>query len=260
MFKKKRLLTKKRFNFYFFAGKRRLFKKLAYIGWILVILIFFGLIVWALTGNYFKIKTIDCQLDSFPCPPEANIFFEPAYGKNLILLNAWQLADGFVKKNPRFLKVDIKKNFPNQLEIKIAPRVPLAILKNKKNLTALIDENGFVIERQENIKTNLPIIEVNLLPPVGEAVVDSNLLTALKLAQNLGWSYLPFIKISLLIPDSLQVDLPNNLVATFSAKKDIKHQVDSLQYLLSHSRMGNETIRGIDLRFKKPVIKVDKNP
>ena len=205
-------------------------------------------------GSFFKVKTIFCQKGDFVCDKKEILLFNQAIGQNIFLLKTKSLAEKICKNSPDYKEVLIKKKLPDQLMITIVSRSAFALLEAGLGKKMVIDEEGYILS-DGDLTVNLPRVLVRVLPTPGEKISDEKTLQALKLIKLLEGSFLSFKKIDGISKSDLTLFLSQGLIATFSAQKDLVTQVDSLQYILRHSRMEDSKIQAIDLRFQKPVLK-----
>lgn len=254
MFRKKRPITKKKIKEFKGLKSRYIILTLKTFAVFIVIILLAAVGILVFAGDFFKIKSISCQKNNFPCSEETEKIFFNAYGASIFLFNSQELAIKVKKNNPGFGKILIKKKLPDRLFIEIIPREEFAILKLGTVRQAVVDEEGFVFsDKAESL--NLPIFLVNSLPGIGDSIADETILKGLKLINLLKNSYISFEYINYPDEDSLTILLSDNFIATVSAKKQLSSQVDSLQYILRHSKIEDKVIEGVDLRFQKPVVK-----
>lgn len=208
---------------------------------------------WLFSGSLFEIKTISCQKENFDCPVTIMASFEEARGQNIFLYKTKTLTRNVEKRNPELKQVLIKKQLPNALRVTLVSRQPFAILEMTSGQAVVADEEGFVLGMFQPDRP-LPHLKVVSLPVIGEMISDPILVKELNLAKLLQVSYLNFEYISYSDETSFNVLFLDNVVATVSAQKDLVPQVDSLQYILSHSRMKDKALKTVDLRFQKPIV------
>lgn len=211
-----------------------------------------GFFFWLSTSDFFKVKTIDCFKENFGCSQQENSLFESLYGQNIFFLQTKVHSQNIAKKNPEILKIKTTKKLPNTLKISLIPRKAVAIFK-KGEEKLLVDKAGFVFARAEKAQTQLPLIITNRPLVIGEYLLSDLEKKSLFLSSKLKESFIQFDEIRLANNDSLEVYDPGKLIATFSAQKPLTSQVDSLQYVLNHSRMDQKVLK-IDLRFDKPIL------
>jgi len=222
---------------------------------ILAILSLLGLLgFWVFTGDLFKIKNISCQQKGLPCDEKIITLFQEALGQNIFLLKTRYLQEKIIKMTPQYRRINIQKRLPETLVITIMPREPFAKVEASNGKQVMVDEEGRVLETTAyNLK--LPKLLVYVLPQAyDQLLVDQKLIAGLELIKLLQNSYLNFEYISYPNETTLTVIMSDRVIASFSAQKDLNTQVDSLQYILRHSRMKDKEIRTIDLRFQKPII------
>ena len=212
-----------------------------------------GLGWWLFQGKYFRVSRIICEQDSFPCSESTLAWFQEALDTNIFLFKPNHLANAIIRQQPILAVVTLEKRLPNQLRVTIYSRQPFTLLEGPQGEKIVVDEAGVGLPNQPASFTG-PKLKAASLPVIGEATVDPSTLQGLNLIGLLQRSYIPFEHIWYSELNSFTAQLTNDIVATFSGQKDLSGQVDSLQYILHHSRMEDKAIQGIDLRFQKPVI------
>ena len=210
--------------------------------------------VWILKGPFFQIKEVNCRKDNFPCSQELVALINEVKDQNIFLFNSKLFLPKIKQNFPKFQQIIFKKHLPDKLEIEVIPRRPFAILQNDSGKRVLVDEEGFAFA---NLQTDmLPLIKAHSLPAIGELVSEPGVIQGLKLVKLLQDSYLNFEYVDYPSETNLTVILSDELKAIFSLQKSFAPQVDSLQYILRHSRMEDKSIEIIDLQFEKPVLKL----
>ena len=204
-------------------------------------------------GEFFQIGQISCQQDSYPCREPIEALFQEALGKNIFLFKTRTLALRVGKQEPALADVTVTKHLPDRLQITVVSRQPFALLIDPQGEAVVVDTAGMALPVPAREFTG-PKLRTASLPVIGEVTADSQVTAGLRLIELLQLSYIPFEYISYPDKISLTTQLTNKVIATFSAQKDLSGQVDSLQYILHHSRMEDKAVTGIDLRFQKPII------
>ncbi len=116
-----------------------------------------------------------------------------------------------------------------------------------------LTENGQIIT-QSSSKKPLLYLDKSLKLTSGQKVTDPQILFAGKIAAGLAKSDFSVASIRLLPSADIAVYNPQNAIAVFSADKDAKNQIDSLQQVLAKAKIDAAKIVKIDLRFDQPVI------
>lgn len=227
---------------------------------LILILAFLSLIigiVFLFKGKTFKINKLTCQKEGFSCKKEA-IFFEELRGQNIFLANTTKIPQKIKSQVLTIKEVKIKKRLPDEVLIEIIPRNSVAALTKDEKSWFLIDEDGFVFQKIFDKPKDLPVILIN--DPevsffIGGQVENEALIKTLSLLDQLRGNFIPFKQIALLEKETINVFLNEPIVASFSTKKSVALQVDSLQFILRQSKIEGKMPAFIDLRFNKPVIK-----
>jgi len=209
-----------------------------------------------LKSDFFKIKTIDCQKDGFPCQKEAD-FFAELKGQNIFTASSEKIINDVKDKIPSLKEIKLNKHFPSRITIDIVSRQPLVGLCAKNKSCYLVDESGFIYKKVFSFPNHLPFITDQLSPGFSYPgfIKESYLLKALKTAAELKKNFILFKQIILNSKEEMTIFLSEPVIASFSSQKSLKAQVDSLQFILRQSKIEGKLPAAIDLRFQKPVIK-----
>lgn len=241
---------------------RKIKRKISFVFKILsfltVFLLLISLVVYFLTGDFFKITYLNCTKENHPCTDKEKSFFLDLIGENIFLLDSNKIVKALKKTFPKIDKLKIKKQLPNKVLIELTERKSLAGIAFDKKNCYLVDQYGYVLEKTKtcpktkpkivlkNIKTNFKLNE-----EIKEPGLKAGLLVVKLMKDN-------FLLLNGLVVDSdqrLTLDLSENVTATLSVQKDISLQVDSLQFILRQSKIEGDLPSYIDLRFDKPVIR-----
>ncbi|MGB9911165.1 MAG: cell division protein FtsQ/DivIB [Microgenomates group bacterium] len=219
-----------------------------------------------------KIKNFECREEENLCQEELKKELGSfLLGKNFLFFSSSKLRTEILNRYPLIKEIEVKKKFPWQLEIKIKKRQPMTGLAFSLNFNSestpsaflkweieegifLIDNEGVILEKKE--KTDLPLIllkeKLNLSP--GEKIKEEKIVKGVKILEKMRLRLLE-PKISYFSSQfSFTVWLKEGVFVLFSLEKDIDYQLDSLQFILSQSKIKMGKIKKIDLRFDKPVI------
>ncbi len=210
--------------------------------------------MWTFMGDFFKIKSIVCEINKLPCDEKTKVIFNQTLGQNIFLFKGHHFSDEVLRNNQEFKQISFKKKLPETLLINLISREPFAVVEDNEGNKVVVDDAGVVLE-SNLVKSNLPTLWLYSLPfSNDELSVNQQLSTGLELIRLLKNSYLNFEQIKYSSEINISIFLFDQMIATLSAQKDLNSQVDSLQYILHHSRMKDKEIRTIDLRFQKPVV------
>lgn len=238
-------------------------------GGLLIGLIVLGIIVYILfTLNIFYVQNFDIKsfdkdelvyLDNEELEDKLAEFI----GIRLFQLDVTKVEKKLIDNFPFVKEVYVSKRVPNSLSIKIVERIPtLKLVKDK--LSYLMDDDGMILgvcTDFENYCENVPtitvlhylgMIEVGVKPFITE--VDE----VINLAENEKDLSLDIQEF--LIPEEsvISVSFEDSTKAIFSTQKDIAEQIGVYSYTRENLILKNESFKEIDLRFDRPVIRVDK--
>jgi hypothetical protein len=223
-----------------------------------VFLFLVGLLIYFLTGDYFKIAYINCTKKDLPCSDKEKSFFLDFIGENIFLLDSNNETESIKKNYPKIESLEVRKELPNKVYITIKEREAFAAVTFDQKYWYLIDRSGYILEKKETYPKSKP------------KIILKNSHSSFKPDQELnqdglsaGLFILELIKDNFLLFDRLVVDsneritlfLSEGVVATLSAQKEVAPQVDSLQFILRQSKIEGDLPSFIDLRFNKPVVR-----
>jgi cell division protein FtsQ len=219
-----------------------------------------GLVLWVLTAPLFRLRTVEV---GGPSRRVASAWVRqvlaPLQGRNLVRLS---LADATARlqSNPWIEKVEIEKELPAALRVKLAERRPVALLLSGQNL-AYADTAGRPIaplatpgELEEARKSGLLVVSFARKPqPNGIGVA-----AALKVAAELGrvqpdWAA-KLAQIEVLGEEDFRLHtdaLPFPLLVTAG---QVGPKVQRLVELLPELTQRYTRIEAVDLRFSRRIV------
>jgi len=207
------------------------------------------------------------------CPGEMwNELTSLTFGKNLIFLKKKEIV-GKILSNHQIIKdLKIKRVLPDKLIFKLEKRKGVAVLGFELNLEEkeatfsgkpvfettkdfyMVDEDGVVVKKENDSFLPLILLSEQLNLNIGQQVPQSQIIEAIKFLTTLRLNLLEPKIAKITSPYSLTVWLKDGEEIVFSFKKEIQIQVDSLQFILSRSKIEGRRVKKIDLRFDKPVV------
>ena len=114
------------------------------------------------TINKFKIKEIEIENNEILDDQELKNIFSFLYSRNIIFLNSDELKK-IINQNSFIEKIQIKRIFPDKLEIKVFEKEPIAILINNNQKKFYLGKKNDLIEFRKILKyKNLPIVKGEL--------------------------------------------------------------------------------------------------
>lgn len=208
------------------------------------------LIVLAFLGAFlFKIHKVEVA-GGRGCVDESAVISQ-FKGKNILTVLSKQAQKTITEVYKCAKNVSVQKKYPSTLVITVEADRPLVKVGDKN---IYITENGFVLENQN--QENLPAIFFDKEPELrqGERIEDDTVVFALSLISQIEKTDFVATSIRILNPAMISVYNRENRAVIFTSEKDANVQVDSLQLILSESKIDPSKIEKIDLRFAKPVI------
>ena len=172
-------------------------------------------------------------------------------GKNIFTVSSKQAQETIANIYKCAKNVTVQKKYPSTLVVTVDVDRPLVKVGDKN---IYITENGFVLEGQN--QGNLPTIFFDKEPELrpGGKIEDDTVLYSLSLISQIGKTDFVATSIRILNPAMISVYNRESQAVIFTSEKDTSSQVDSLQLILSESKIDPSKIEKIDLRFAKPVI------
>ena len=172
-------------------------------------------------------------------------------GKNILTVTSRQAQSTITDTYKCAKNVTVQKKYPSTLIITVESDRPLVKVGDKN---IYLTQNGFVLENQN--LGNLPAIFFDKEPElkIGEKIEDDTIVYCLSLISQIGKTDFVTTSVRILNPAMISVYNRENQAVIFTSEKDASRQVDSLQLILSESRIDPSKIGKIDLRFAKPVI------
>ena len=197
----------------------------------------------------FKIKNIEVS-EASGCIDE-NVIITQYKGKNIFTVSSKQAQNTITETYKCAKNVTVQKKYPSMLVITVEADRPLVKVEDKN---IFITEKGFVLENQN--QGNLPAIFFDKEPELkpGEKIEDATVVFALSLISQIGKTDFVATSIRILNPVMISVYNRENQAVIFTSEKDANVKVDSLQLILSESKIDPSKIDKIDMRFVKPVI------
>ncbi|MBD3426208.1 MAG: FtsQ-type POTRA domain-containing protein [Candidatus Omnitrophica bacterium] len=178
-------------------------------------------------------------------------------GRNIFTVNARQVQTLVKSDYPQFKKVEIRRRFPDVLEVDIVSREPMAIIESGGGI--VIDSEGVVLNVGEVRKGLVKVRGISFflnMPERGEKITSGALDRALLLLEILRKKMgsekanIEYIDIS---------DRNNLVLGIYGAKvkmgsEDFFKKTQQLRDIINDPNINMDDIRYIDLRFDDAVI------
>lgn len=160
-------------------------------------------------------------------------------------------------------EVYVSKRVPNSLQVRIVERAPTLKLSKGEDIY-LIDSDGLVLEdcMVKNSKCgDVPIVKVSYYTSeinVGEQPFITEIDEIIQIIQK--QSELGVEITQILVPESgvIYAILDDSTRVIFSAVDDVFDQINLYSYTRENLLLKNEGFKEIDMRFDRPVVRVDK--
>lgn len=157
---------------------------------------------------------------------------------------------------PALEDVEIKRRFPDTLEVYWKERVPVAVVYQGQN-NFLVDQQGFVYGRlSPNAEVNLPRVKLDQKETLalGERLRGGSFEQILDLLQSLEEQQVAVKEVTL-YSDELTLDLAQGGKVLLRLSASSEMEVRELAAILERYRRQGDSFREIDLRFKTPVVR-----
>ncbi|MGB9706833.1 MAG: cell division protein FtsQ/DivIB, partial [Microgenomates group bacterium] len=191
-----------------------------------------------------------------PCSPKLwTELTSLTFGKNIIFLPIRTIEKEILRLNPTLKEAKIKKKLPDKLIFELKEREEAIVLGfDGVDEFLIVDKEGVVLGKEK--KSNLPLVLLKepLKLDIGQKIKEEKVIQAINFLTHLRLNLFEPKIAKIVSPYSLEVELKDDLVTTFSFKKETQIQIDSLQFILSRAKIEGKGIKKIDLRFDKPVV------
>ena len=221
-----------------------------------------GFLTLKYTNTYFQIKTI---LVEGNIPGNQIKGLENLKGQSLYFLTDSYIADTLVKNNPNIRLVEIIKEFPNKLVLKLEHIKPAAQLKLNVGFAELSDEGKILKKlkpsqtrlKQKNVR--LPIINFYQQFDYYQITTGNNLdyeeiVTTLFLLKKSRELDLKIESIDISGLTMIVFNLKDKKII-FTSQKTNEKQAFELEAIIKQFKIEAKDFKILDLRFDKPLIK-----
>jgi len=186
------------------------------------------------------------------------------YQKQIFLVDEEELAKNIKKNNPYVKEVQVKKVYPDSIQLNIWKYPPLAVLKLPEGFFILSQDGRILTKERNNTFTTLPTmtfyqkLAFKAYKP-GEFLTFSDMLQALEFTQALkNFSFTVDtidIKGTNMIACNLIIDAKPSTIL-FSTEKGLDQQLYELNTILKKFSQDSTNFKKIDLRFNRPVVEL----
>lgn len=248
-------------------NKRR-FKSLSIRFWwpLAVTLVIIGIAAFVWRGQAFRVKKIDCYLDTYPC----SLVFESAL-VNLTKQNIFLLKNEAVISDLKLLDqtinlVEIEKKLPNKLTITMLRNPALALVLQTNYLdeeatpAAFPQETWFHLDTAGNLQPlsgltdpSLPLIKVGSDLEFSTGISPISLKLT-ELVNHLNDAYVQWVTLTFFSKERVTITSNLGPVAILNPSQPLKKTIATLQYILANLKIGEKLPKTIDLRFNQPVL------
>lgn len=249
-------------------------KKFIYLGGIFLFSL--GVLYFLFFSSFFNFKKIDFSKNSETIIPESisldqvkqevNIFLEKRSflifpKNNFFLFKEKTLEKELLKKNSQIEKIEVKKEFPSQLILKIEEKRPIAILFSEEKKFFLLEKNGMIFkeifEKDLEFYKDLPLIKENFEMVFSKELVSPPVLAFIKgvydeipkKVKSANWQT-KIISVSFLdsfYKISFKTSKGGEIYFSFFDKRSIEERIDLLKRFLEEKNLSLENVKYIDI-------------
>lgn len=247
--------------------RKTIFKNRIFWLILLILIILCGVFYLICFNSFFQIKKIEIiGNEKISSQKIHDLTFEKIYQKILLFptksiffVNLKEIENNILEKEILIDKVNLKRKFPDKIEIRINEKKPFAIFVQNEN-NFLIDKNGIVFEKYKNIEENQNLIKIqNLIfysnVKVGDKVIEKKQMEQiLYIKDNLG--FIQIVEVILASEQRLNVRTVENWEVYFNLKQNLDWQITKLKSILDQKipTEKRNKLKYIDLRFEKVYI------
>ncbi|HEB13795.1 MAG TPA: FtsQ-type POTRA domain-containing protein [candidate division WWE3 bacterium] len=208
-----------------------------------------------LRSDIFQVKKMDFEFEQLA--DEALVrqrILEEVVARSIFFLNSQAVEENIKADFPTIKSVGVEKKLPDRVFIRVAVRVPLAIVQDGSGEKFLVDEEGFLFREAQ--KEKLPVIKLgeSFEGQVGDFVSGEGVagyLETLDLAAEKGLE----TKAIFLRSSTIELKLKKTTV-WLDAENKISPQIDLLTQLLQRYKLNGKVPKSVDLRFARPVVRL----
>ncbi|MEK7622709.1 MAG: hypothetical protein AAB430_02460 [Patescibacteria group bacterium] len=203
-------------------------------------------------SDFFKIKSIGCELDQYPCP----LIYEPVlvglHNQNILQISSLSINRQLQALDPSLAEINLRRTLPDKIYLKLTRRLALARIESADAKVYFMDSKGEIFTGQQT-SSQLPVINVPADKPVslGRSDFSDSLF---KLITALNEYFIASQKITWLPQQIIELQTAKGPLAVINLEKDISASIAALQYILSGFKIDEALPAKIDLRFDKPVL------
>ena len=219
------------------------------------ILIFFVLLV--IISTLFVVEKIEIISEK---KVKSFLGSELIKGKNILVLNKRDLQQNLQDLNPSINNLNIKKIYPNKIQIYYKLIEPLAFIKANEGFLYISDSSK-ILRKSKKLENATDVTEIFyyqkfdfITNSVGSYIdyVDIRYsLDILKKVKEYGYEV---VSIDISRPNMIRLNLGDSVVI-FTAEKDIDGQIDKLEKIIKQFKVEGNSFSLLDLRFDKPILR-----
>lgn len=218
----------------------------------------YGLRYFFLNSDFFTVKEIYVNKDKGAALKESEVKLNRLYsGRNIFLVDLKQAQSMIKDEYPQLKKVEVRRQFPDRIEIDMIMREPVAVIEYGGGV--VIDREAVVVSTGVKVEGLIKIRGVGFflnMPSKGDRIKNPMLEKGLVLLDGVYKKMGPNIKnINYVdISDKNNIILCIHGVNVKMGADDFSHKIDRLNDMLRDSKLHLQEINYIDLRFKDAVI------
>ncbi len=176
-------------------------------------------------------------------------------GENIFFMDTDGLTKQLLKSNFLIKKINVKKIFPDNLQLTVNPRIGEVLLISSPSAYFLSDDGVVIGKADNNIFYQFPLIYYNNLHPNIGDTVGNDLQSLLELLAQLKNSNIIVQRIE--IDPNLQeahIVTSDDTLILLSLTKNYQNVATPLQIIMTRFRIEGKSVSTIDFRFDKPIV------
>ncbi|MCJ7827687.1 hypothetical protein MUP65_00885 [Patescibacteria group bacterium] len=206
-------------------------------------------------SDLFRVEGVVCVQDEQDCWPSLWLDLTgKVEGQSLFVFSATRLEDQTLESYPELSSVSVKRLWPRMIFFKIITKKPLIRICLPKSAAETVQPTNCQIYAADG--TVLTQAHLDGLPQVrATEVKQSSFGPIFRLYEAFGAAGI-IVGEGVLVEEgrAIEVGVTGRKV-TFSLEKEVFSQVDSLQDILSRSKMNSKPVFEVDFRYEKPVVR-----
>ncbi|MBF0252249.1 MAG: FtsQ-type POTRA domain-containing protein [Candidatus Omnitrophica bacterium] len=242
------------------AGGGKPNKKVLFVLLSLIIIssAFWGLRIYFLENTMFRIKKVDIIGNQTQLGSNTIDYINSIYkDRNIFSIDLKHAAGAIALKHPTAKNIEIRKKYPDTLQVNILNRTPIACLN--KSLGINIDSEGIIIFDKRLSEKLVDVEGVSFVfraPEPGEKLRTREVNVVLDILRSLKENGISqnYKTTSIDVGDLKNINMVTSGLNVKLKQDSLNEQIILLRKILTDTEVDINDISYVDLRFEKPVI------